>query len=166
MTRNVKELLVQLVGVRSLAIYFLDEEQQRLSPITSEGVDLGTLPAVKLQDGAASDPVGAILERTVLTGIAHVADGEIASRPAACIPMQLDDRVVGAIVVYSLLEQKRRFVTVDRELFKLLGAHARRDARRRSSLVGRRRPAPPTRGPARAVRVVNLSRTMPKHYNA
>jgi hypothetical protein len=38
--------------------------------------------------------------------------------------MQLEDRVVGAIVVYALLEQKRRFVTVDRELFKLLGAHA------------------------------------------
>ncbi len=122
-TRNVKELLVQLIGVRSLAIYFLDEAGQRLAPITSEGVDLATLPAVDLKDGGTSDPVGAILGRTVLTGIAHVDEGEISSPPAACIPMQLDDRVVGAIVVYSLLEQKRRFVNVDRELFKLLGAH-------------------------------------------
>jgi len=121
--RNVKELLVQLIGVRSLAIYFLDEQQKRLAAISSEGVDVATLPVISLQDGATADPAAAIIERTVLTGIAHVADGEIDSRPAACIPMQLDDRVVGAIVVYSLLEQKRRFVTVDRELFKLLGAH-------------------------------------------
>jgi hypothetical protein len=122
--RNVKELLVQLIGARSLAIYFLNEVDERLAPITSEGVDLATLPAVRLKDGATSDPVGAIIERTILTGIAHVAEGEISAAPAACIPMQLEDRVVGAIVVYSLLEQKRRFVTVDRELFKLLGAHA------------------------------------------
>jgi hypothetical protein len=121
--RNVRELLVQLIGVRSLAIYFVDEREKRLAPISSEGVDLATLPVISLQDGATPDPVATILERTVLTGIAHVAEGEIDSRPAACIPMQLDDRVVGAIVVYSLLEQKRRFVTVDRELFKLLGAH-------------------------------------------
>jgi hypothetical protein len=123
-TRNVKELLVQLIGARSLAIYFLNEVDERLAPITSEGVDLATLPAVRLKDGATSDPVGAIIERTILTGIAHVAEGEVTTPPAACIPMQLEDRVVGAIVVYSLLEQKRRFVTVDRELFKLLGAHA------------------------------------------
>jgi hypothetical protein len=124
--RNVRELLVQLIGVRSLAIYFVDEEEKRLAPISSEGVDLATLPVISLQDGATAEqdqPEATILERTVLTGVAHVAEGEIDSRPAACIPMQLDDRVVGAIVVYSLLEQKRRFVTVDRELFKLLGAH-------------------------------------------
>jgi hypothetical protein len=121
--RNVRELLVQLIGARSLAIYFIDEEHKRLTPITSEGVDLATLPAVALHDGATSEPVAAILERTVLTGVAHVAEGEISTPPAACIPMHLEDRVVGAIVVYSLLEQKRRFVTVDRELFKLLGAH-------------------------------------------
>jgi GAF domain len=121
--RNVRELLVQLIGARSLAIYFLDEGQKRLTPITSEGVDLATLPAVALHDGATSEAVGAILERTVLTGVAHVAEGDVSASPAACIPMWLEDRVVGAIVVYSLLEQKRRFVTVDRELFKLLGAH-------------------------------------------
>jgi hypothetical protein len=121
--RNVRELLVQLIGARSLSIYFLDEERKRLTPITSEGVDLATLPEVALHDGATSEPVAAVLERTVLTGVAHVAEGEVSSPPAACIPMRLEDRVVGAIVVYSLLEQKRRFVTVDRELFKLLGAH-------------------------------------------
>jgi len=122
--RHLKELLQQLVGARSVAIYFLDEAARRLSPIASDGVDLATVPAVVLQDGATADPVTAVIERAFLTGVAHVAEGEVTSRPAACIPLQLDDRVVGALVVYDLLEQKKRFITVDRELFKLLGAHA------------------------------------------
>lgn len=122
--RHIKELLVQLVGAKSLAVYFVDEARRRLEPIASDGVDLATVPAVALQDGAPGDAVPAAIERAYLTGVPHVADGEVKTQPAACIPLQIDERSVGVIVVYALLEQKRRFVTVDRELFKLLGAHA------------------------------------------
>ena len=65
-----------------------------------------------------------IIERTFLTGVLHVSEDDPIAPPAACIPLALEDRTVGAIVVYSLLGHKNRFVTVDRELFKLLGAHA------------------------------------------
>jgi hypothetical protein len=122
--RNVKELLVQLVGVRSLGIYFVDDSERYLLPIASDGVDLGSLQKIQLRNESADDAIEAIVERTYLTGVLHVAEGDVVSTPAACIPLQLEDRVVGAIVVYTLLEHKRRFVTVDRELFKLLGAHA------------------------------------------
>jgi hypothetical protein len=131
--RNVKELLEQLVGVRSMGIYFVDEADKggrRLVPIASGGVDLATLPSIGLEEGrrgggAGLDPVVALVERTYLTGVPHIAEGEmLASSPQACIPLQFEDRFVGAIVVYSLLEQKKRFITVDRELFKLVGAHA------------------------------------------
>jgi GAF domain-containing protein len=122
--RNIKELLVQLVGVRSLGIYFVDDSERYLVPIASDGVDLGSLQKIQLRSESAEDAVEAIVERTYLTGVLHVAEGDVVSAPAACVPLQLEDRVVGAIVVYSLLEHKRRFVTVDRELFKLLGAHA------------------------------------------
>ena len=37
--------------------------------------------------------------------------------------MRIDDRVVGVIIVYTVLPQKERFVSVDYELFKMLGAH-------------------------------------------
>jgi GAF domain-containing protein len=122
--RNVKELLVQLVGVRSLGIYFVDDSERYLVAIASDGVDLGSLQKIQLRNESAEDALEAIVERTYLTGVPHVAEGEVVSVPAACIPLQLEERVVGVIVVYSLLEHKRRFVTVDRELFKLLGAHA------------------------------------------
>jgi hypothetical protein len=122
--RHIRELLVQLVGARSLAIYFADEEGRRLAPIAAEGVEVETLPTLALGDGAPSDEVSAIIERAVLTGVPHVTEGEVASRPVACLPMKVEDRTVGAIVVYDLLAQKPALVTVDRELFKLLGAHA------------------------------------------
>jgi predicted RNase H-like nuclease (RuvC/YqgF family) len=121
--RNVKELLVQLVGARSVAIYFVDHDGRRLTPLTSQGVDLPTLPVITVHDGSATG-AEAVIERTFLTGVPHVAEGDISSPPAACVPLLLEERVVGAIVVYALLEHKARFVAVDRELFKLLGAHA------------------------------------------
>jgi hypothetical protein len=122
--RHIQELLQQLVGARSLAIYFADEGARRLVPIASDGVELASVASVPLHDGAAGDPVAAVIERTFLTGVPHVAEGPVASVPAACIPLHIEDRAVGAIVVFDLLAQKPEFVTVDRELFKLLGAHA------------------------------------------
>jgi hypothetical protein len=122
--RHVKELLHQLVGARSLTIFFADDDKNQLVPIASEGVELSAVPSVGLKDGAPADAEGAAIERAFLTGVAHVADGPVAERPAACIPLQLEDRTVGVIVVHDLLAQKPAFVTVDRELFKLLGAHA------------------------------------------
>ena len=123
-TRHIRELLVQLVGVRSLGIYFVDERSRHLVPIAADGVDVATLPRIALSDGAATGAVEALIERTYLTGVLHVSEGDAPAAPAACIPLALEDRTVGAIVVYALLGHKKRFVTVDRELFKLLGAHA------------------------------------------
>ncbi len=121
--RNVKELLLQLVGARALAVYFLDEEKKRLVPIATEGVESGA-PAIGLEDGNGTDEIAAVVQRAFLTGVPHIASGDVTSSPAACIPMRLEGRVIGTIVVYALLEQKRAFVAVDRELFKLLAAHA------------------------------------------
>ena len=122
--RQVKELLGQLVGARSYAVYFLDVERRRLEAIASDGVELAEVPPVSLQDVAPSSVVEAAVERALLTGMAHVAGGDSPAAPAACVPLMLGDRAVGVAVVYQLLAQKRRFLTVDHELFKLLGAHA------------------------------------------
>ena len=122
--RHVRELLEQLVGARSLAIYFVDEKAKALSPISSYGVDIGGLPVIQLHEVPAGDRAATLIEKSYLTGIPHIAEGEVMKPPAACIPLLLEDRVVGVVAIYTLLEQKKRFVTVDRELFKLVGAHA------------------------------------------
>jgi hypothetical protein len=122
--RHIKELLQQLVGARSMALYFAEEDGRKLVAIASEGTELSKLPEVVVRDGSVNDPVAMVIERAFLTGVPHVAEGDVTSSPAACIPLHIEDRVVGVIVVYGLLAQKPQFVTVDRELFKLLGAHA------------------------------------------
>src|SRR5580704_14453626 len=94
--RHIKELLQQLVGARSVGIYFADPEGRRLVPIASEGVDLAKLKDVAVKDGVTGDPVAGVIERAFLTGVAHVADGPVTTRPAACIPLQVEDRAVGA----------------------------------------------------------------------
>lgn len=121
--QHVKELLQQLVGARTSAVYFLDAGARRLEAVAADGIDVDAVPPIALQDGAPAGVVEAAIERALLTGVAHVSVEDVPPRPAACVPLMLGERAVGVVVVYELLEQKRRFLTVDRELFKLLGSH-------------------------------------------
>jgi GAF domain-containing protein len=127
--QHLRELLAQLVGARSHAVYVVEEKKRLLVPVSSDGVELDRLPRVQLVE--ATEPPkggGAILERVFLTGVPHIEEGELArsglDAPAACVPMRIEERAVGVIVVYELLPQKDRFVSVDFELFKMLAAHA------------------------------------------
>jgi hypothetical protein len=45
-------------------------------------------------------------------------------RPVAVLPLQIDERNVGVIAIFSTLRQKARFGMVDFELFRLLGRQA------------------------------------------
>jgi hypothetical protein len=42
----------------------------------------------------------------------------------ACLPLKLDDKVVGVIAIFSLLQQKTGLEPVDHELLDLLESHA------------------------------------------
>jgi GAF domain-containing protein len=127
--QHLRELLAQLVGARAHAIYIADEKRKQLVPISTDGVEIERLPRVHLAD-ALDPPKGsaAILERVFLTGVAHIQEGELTGAgfdsPAACVPMKIEDRTVGVIVIYEVLPQKDRFLAVDFELFKMLAAHA------------------------------------------
>jgi len=132
--KHLRELLAQLVGARSHAYYVANPERTELVPIASDGVSLSQLSRVVV--GAHSEPVARaagiarIAERVFLTGVPHIAErgrddaSTARDEPAACVPMRMDDVVIGVIVVFSLLEQKQHFVQVDYEFFKMLGAHA------------------------------------------
>ncbi|WP_394850102.1 GAF domain-containing protein [Pendulispora brunnea] len=131
--RHLKELLTQLVGSRAHAFYLKDGSD--LVPISSDGIELSRLPRLaihagsrKEEDRGSRDRTGDLIERVFMTGVAHIEEGELSTaprdQPAACVPMRIDDAVVGVIVIYSLLDQKEQFLPVDYALFKMLGAHA------------------------------------------
>ncbi len=41
-----------------------------------------------------------------------------------CIPLRIEERPIGAIAIYRLLQQKDGFTPLDHELFTLLAGHA------------------------------------------
>lgn len=119
-TRRIKEVLAQLVGAERYCMYLANSEGTELVPIAHEGVTGSALTPVKIADSE--------LGQALLKGSASVSDLDPTSgtvqRPAAIIPLSVDEKTVGVIAIFSTLAQKKRFDTVDFELFKLLGQHA------------------------------------------
>jgi len=120
-TRRIKEVLAQLVGAERYSMYLANPEATELVPIASEGVPGAELLPVPV----AGSRLGQVLQ----SGEALVEENQDPSRgvldkPAAVIPLAVDDRVVGVIAIFSTLSQKTRFDAVDYELFRLLGQHA------------------------------------------
>ncbi len=125
--RHLRELLQQLVGARAYAIYVADEARGELVAIAADGRDSVQLAAIPFGANETHDDARGAVERAFITGIAHVEEGAVHEdrvTPAACLPMTIDDRTIGVIVIYALLPQKGAFVAVDFELFKMLGRHA------------------------------------------
>lgn len=119
--RRIKEVLMQFVGAERYAMYIVNPEGTELVPIASEGVPGNDLTPLRI----AATRIGQVFR----DGTALINDDVDPSQgtldtPAAVIPLSVEDRVVGTIVIFSTLSQKERFDTVDFELFKLLGQHA------------------------------------------
>lgn len=118
---RLKEVLAQLIGAESYAVYFADPDQTGLVPIASEGVsgeDLVTQPIA-----------GSTMGQVYLSGEAVINEDEdpsqtSLSRPAAVLPLSLEEQVIGVIAIFSTLAQKTRFSPIDFELFALLQRQA------------------------------------------
>jgi hypothetical protein len=113
------EIVINLIGGERFAIYVADEKTGTLEPVASEGAPLGTFPGVPFGEGVIGGSVstGETFCREEL-GIGET-DG-----PIVCIPLQLEERPIGAIAIHALLQQKDGFTPLDHELFTLLAGHA------------------------------------------
>lgn len=122
--KHLKELLQQLVGAQDYAFYFADGKDLVMI------ARVGAPAPARITPSADAAPKGAegVIERAYLTGEQFVVEGPLdecsMTSPAAVIPMRFDDQIVGAIVVFTVFPQKRTFVPVDFELFKMMSAHA------------------------------------------
>ena len=116
--RHLKDTIEQLVGAEAFVIYVLEPETRRVVPLGWEELEEGEVHPIPLGQG----PIG----EACLTGIALVRDdmrrGSLED-PVAIIPLMVAGRPVGAVAIARMLEQKAGWAPVDRELFKLVGAH-------------------------------------------
>jgi hypothetical protein len=109
----IQEIVINLIGSEQLAIYECDENAD-YTLAASFGFDHGQVYTQLSGDSAAAElNLGRIF-----------VDGVDAPPLTACVPLQIDGRVVGAIVVFRLLEHKAALEQVDHELFDLLAVHA------------------------------------------
>jgi hypothetical protein len=113
------EIVINLIGAEVFAVYVVDEKTNRLEAVASEGQPLGAFPAVPTGSG--------VIGTCVASGDTWCGDArgsDDLSTPIACIPLRIEDQSIGAISIYSLLQQKERFTPLDHELFTLLAGHA------------------------------------------
>lgn len=116
--RHMRELLQQLLGAERYAIFVL-REPDRASVLVAEGID--TSVVVQVGEGA--------IGTAIATGRSRIVEGPpqppgTLESPLAVIPLRVRERVLGAIVVVSVFEQKERWAAVDHELLDLMGAQA------------------------------------------
>lgn len=118
--RRIKELLEQLMGARMFAVYLASSDGRKLVPIITDGIDRPKAVPVRPDDGGIGE---AFATATPRIEMGDLTQGSL-DRPLALVPIKTEDKVIGVLAVFATLEQKPRFLPVDFELFKLLGAHA------------------------------------------
>lgn len=118
----IQEIVINLIGSEELAIWQIEEELDALTLIGSFGINAREWAGLPLGSGIVGQ-VAYSGERYVVT--------ESDARPfgreqnlTACIPLKLDDKVIGVIGIFRLLQQKQGLEPVDFELFDLLCSHA------------------------------------------
>jgi nitrate/nitrite-specific signal transduction histidine kinase len=117
----VMEIVINLIGAEKFGLMLLDERKGDLYAVSSEGVEREQIPHIRLGEGT----IGKVAKE----GGPYIAEGlapemVTMTEPQVVIPMRIKDQLIGAIVIYSLLEQKPSFSPLDYELFNLLAGHA------------------------------------------
>jgi transcriptional regulator with GAF, ATPase, and Fis domain len=120
--RIIIEIMINLVGAEKFVIMLLDESSGVLSTIASEGLEEGALRKVRIGEGIIGKSVQNS-ENYFESNFEGSSDEEF--HPIVCIPLRIKEQTLGAIVVFSLLEQKKtKLSRVDEELFLMLAGHA------------------------------------------
>ena len=122
--RIIVEIIINLVGSDRFAVMLLDENAAELSVVASEGFEDLQFKKVKVADGGIIGNVARTGESYYETDFEKfVPDSE--SHPIVCIPLKVDDRIIGVVAVFSLMQQKEKKLSrVDFELFSMLAGHA------------------------------------------
>lgn len=120
---TIKEIITNLVGSEQVAVFERGRSNTELSLVASSGVDTESLAVLDLERHL----IGRIARsgKLFLRGTDPSLDGEATRLDLnACIPMMIDDELVGAVAVFRLLEQKGDWADVDHQLFEMLGTQA------------------------------------------
>ena len=113
------EIVINLIGAEVFAVYLQDGDSGRLDVAVSEGAEPSEFPS-------CSEP-GGIIAKSLETAEPLCGDPTQPpnlEQPIVCIPLIIQNRPVGLIGIFALLQQKDGFSALDHELFSVMGGHA------------------------------------------
>lgn len=115
----IREILLNLVGAEVFGVWLLDPGSGRMElvSVTDECDLLEGRPAQLSVERREAVRGG---EPWYAAAGAGIPTGE----PLCCIPLKLEERTVGVLAIYRLLEQKEGFTSLDQEILGLLAAQA------------------------------------------
>jgi hypothetical protein len=115
---TIQEIVVNLIGSEEVAIFEFHDDAEEFRLSASFGVDEARLRSFKAGPGPLGEHLrnGDVFVNNDATGGAGML--------TACVPLKISERVIGAILVFRLLDHKQGLQAVDHELFELLSVHA------------------------------------------
>lgn len=108
-----EEILWNFVASPCFAIFLRDEKTSDLKLVGGQGID-GRFPSDVLHE-----PTGMIAD-ALNDGVSLFVEGVTSADPLACVPLKIEDRVVGMVTVYEIEAHKEGLSDLDKELFELL----------------------------------------------
>lgn len=137
--RYVRELLEQLLGAEVFVVYLRSGAGNTLTPVASRGVADGELRSEPPRDG----PLDAVMStgRSIVVQGRPLPSGTLAT-PVAAVPLLLEERPIGAVVIAKLFAHKEGWGSADSQLLHLLSTRtapallAAHLIRRQSDLLG------------------------------
>jgi GAF domain-containing protein len=113
------EIVINLVGAEVFAVYLLNGDSGELDVAACEGAESTEFPDCSQAGGILIEA----LEQAAPV-CADPTEAMSLDRPIVCIPLIVQERPIGLIAVFGLLQQKEGFTALDHELFSVLGGHA------------------------------------------
>ncbi len=117
----ITEIIINLIGAEEFAILLLDEKTNELNAVATEGITCEEIPSMVMGSGTIGSVAKTGDNYFVEDMAGYARDFQ---NPMVCIPLKIKEHVIGVIVIYKLLIQKKNFAPVDYELFTLLAGHA------------------------------------------
>lgn len=115
--RTIQEIIINLIGSEEVGIFERGPADE-FHLVSSFGLESTRLSRFRLGDG--------LLGRTLAAGETfvnpHARGGQ--ALLTACVPLKIEDNIIGGILIFSLLEHKGELAAVDHELLELLAVHA------------------------------------------
>jgi len=115
---TILEIVINLVGSEQVAVYERNCAPNRFKLAASFGVDAKRLDSFIL----GTSNIDRMLADARIFTDDEAAGGQ--DRLTACVPLKIGEEVIGAILVFRLLDHKPSLQPVDHELFELLAVHA------------------------------------------